>query len=200
MSELKNTDEKINELLNLLSIYYTARIDFKNAGNYTNSIEVIDSSDNLNITFPKWFKNHQGTGMVITSENNQLDLRLKCIKNGLLYIYLRGLDVKDKNKNRFPVYIDYSSLIINGKEYIEENKLIWHDEPFLVTKNVKNNELITIHAEWKPFNSSSLYENKKLSELEEEIEKLKDKNKKLENKLKETSESNFLEIKKLFKN
>lgn len=181
MSELlnKENEEKFLKLLPIYNtsrtdIYNTSRIDIKNFGKDDNSIEIIENSDSTAyIDFPKWFKNNQGSGVIIKSNKSSIDLKIKCINDGTLNIFLKGVDVRDKNNNRFPVYIDYTSLIINNKEQLKENKLIWHDEPLKIIRKVKDNELITIHVEWKPFSSSSLYENKKINDLEEKLEELK---------------------------
>lgn len=213
MSKLLNEKED-NEILKSLAKYYTSRIDLKNFGNDNNSIEIIENSDSLaQITTPNWFNKEKGKGIIIQSNKLSSDLKIKCINDGILNITLRGLDIRDKEDNRFPVYIDYTSLIINDKEYITENKLIWHDEPFKTERKVKDNELITIHVEWQPFSSSSLYENKKLKNLERKVEKLTDKNtqqkekikelksenKKMKRKLKEISNSSLLELRKIKK-
>lgn len=221
MSKILN-EENDNEFLKSLPIYHTnrtdiyntSRIDIKNFGKNDNSIEIIENSDSTAyIDFPKWFKNNQGSGVVIKSNKSSIDLKIKCINNGRLNIQLKGVDVRDKKDNRFPIYIDYISLIINNKEYIEENKLTWHDEPLIIERKVKNNELIRLHVEWKPFTSSSLYENNKLKNSEEQVKKLTDnnnkqkekikelksENKKMKRKLKEISNSTLLEFRKIKK-
>lgn len=208
MSELLNEEE---ELLKSLEKYYTSRIDIRNFGNEDNTIEIITKSDlDAKIKFPKWMESEKGKGMSIESNKLSIDLKIKCINDGKLKIFFRSQDIKDKENNRFPVYIDYTSLIINKKEYITENQLTWFDDSFTITKDVKDNELITIHAEWMPFTKSSLYENKKLIKLEKEFEKLtnnfnktnekieelKSKNKKLKNKI---SNSSIRELRKIQK-
>lgn len=219
---------EINEKNNFLNIsaqkllknYNTCRIDIKNYGNSNNSIEIISNSKNTKINFPNWLKDKSGTGITIQSDSNYIDLKIKCINDGILNINLRSIDIRDKKDKRFPIYIDYTTLIINSKEYITDNKLIWHDDPYIIKKDVKNNELITIHVEWQPFSSSSLYENmtskkleekveeltdnnkkqkEKIEEQENEIKELKAKNEKLNNKLKKISNSSLREIRKMKK-
>ena len=211
MSEI-TIEEK--ELLELLSIYYTARIDIKNYGQDSNSIEIVENSDPSSIImYPKWFNKEQGTGITIQSKKLSLDLKIKCINNGELNLTFITLDTKDREGNRFPAYIDYTSIKINGVEQLKENKLIWHDELFVIKRKVKNNELITINIEWKPFTSSSLYTEKIIIDLRkqveklaeenkiqlEEIEYLENKNKKLKKKLRRIKEANVLEFMKMKK-
>lgn len=222
---LKDEIDEKNNFLNisaqkLLKNYNTCRIDIKNYGNSKNSIDIISNSENTKINFPNWLKDKSGTGITIQSDFNYIDLKIKCINDGILNINLRSIDIRDKKDKRFPIYIDYTTLIINSKEYITENKLTWHDEPYIIKKDVKNNELITIHVEWQPFSSSSLYENMKSKNLEEKVKKLTDnnnkqkekieeqeneinelktKNEKLNNKLKEISNSSLREFRKMKK-
>ena len=86
-----------------------------------------------------------------------MDLTIKCVNDGELHISLKGRDIRDKNRIRFPVYIDYTSLKINGEEMLEESQLTWHDKPYVHTKPVANGEELKIHLEWKPFDGDSVY-------------------------------------------
>ncbi len=203
--------EEINgDILKVLSMYCKSRIDIKNSGTDENSIEIIENSDpSAQIQTPTWF-NKNGKGIIINSTKLSIDLKIKSIKDGTLNIALRSQDTKDKENNKFPIYIDYTSLKINNKEQLTQNKLIWHDEPFKIRRKVKDNELITIHVEWQPFSSSSLYENKKINDLEEKLEELKneanqrieeleEENIKLKRKISLISNSSLREIRKIKK-
>ena len=212
MDDLEENQDLINSLL---TNYNTSRIDIKNSRIENNSVEIIKNSDpSSDVEYPNWFKNELGEGITIKSNVGVIDLKIKCIGDGTLRIYIKSNDTIDKNNNHFPVYINYTSVIVNKKEELKENTLLCHDEPLIIMRQVKNNELISIHAEWTPFNSkTSIYENKTLTKLEEdvekltkknkkqkkEIEKLTKKNKKLENKLKEISNSSLWEIRKIKK-
>lgn len=92
-----------NNLVNLLLKYTTSRIDLINLGSEKNSIKVIDYDDSkLRIDFPKWFESNEGKGLCIQSFNRSLNLKILCINDGKLRLRLRGVDVRDKNGNRFP--------------------------------------------------------------------------------------------------
>lgn len=123
--------------------------------------------------------------MVIQSQKNSLDLEIKTINNGKLRVKLRGLDVRDKNGERFPVFIDYSSFCINGIEQLSHNILTHHDDYFLFEKEVEDSEAIKIYLEWLPFNSSSYYSNdvkrvsKEYRKLNKKYDSLKEENSKL---------------------
>ncbi len=146
-----------NEIIEKLLIYNTARIDIINKG-ANNDIEFISCSDANSIhKKPAWIKPENGGALVVESKNNSMDLKFRCVKDGKLDISLKGKDVRDKNRNRFPVYIDYSEFTVNGAKILKENILTWHDKPYVYSKNVKNGEEITIHVTWKPFDHQSTF-------------------------------------------
>ena len=75
---------------------------------------------------PDWFKNDEGVGIIIESQKNNIDIELKCIENGILMIKLRGQDVRNKEGERIPIYINYTKMLVNEKSIFKE-KLICHD-------------------------------------------------------------------------
>lgn len=154
---LKENMDVDSFIQSLLIKYVTARIDIKNVGNKDNSIEIISTSDSCaKINFPEWFKDETGSGLIIQSEKCFLYLEIKCINKGSLNIRLRGPYVKDKNDKQFPTYIDYIKLTINDEDYLDDNKLVWHNTPYKIQKNVEDGEIIKIYVEWLPFNDLSV--------------------------------------------
>lgn len=131
------------------NLYQTARFDLKNYGGETNSIEFIQNNNHyLKIDKPKWFNDEKGQGWIIENNSGVIDLKLRIINDGEFKLLLRSLDMKDKNGKMHKILIDYTSLIINNIEYIEDHEIAWHDEPFIFSKSVKNSELLNIHIEW----------------------------------------------------
>ena len=152
----------------LLIKYCTARIDIKNYGNTENDVHINYISDETaNISKPSWFKTNEGIGTKIESIAGSLKFEFKCIHSGTLKITLGGIDCRDKNNNRFPVYIDYFYLKINNEEIIKNHTLTWHDEHYSYEKEVQDNEIITIFLEWKPFNNLNEYKNPLLKKIDE---------------------------------
>lgn len=142
------------DILFLLKKYCTARIDIKNFGE---DADIIILNNNLNSEFkrPSWFNDEDGNGYVIESCEGSLDLKIKCVNDGELKIWLRGIDIRDKNNKRFPVYIDYTNFSVNGKNIFNDSTLIWHDAAFMFSKDVFDSEELDIHIEWLPFNENS---------------------------------------------
>ncbi len=140
----------------LLKKYVTARIDIKNFGNRFNNIIIVENNDSDSEVFhPNWFLDDEGLGTIVESCNGVLDLKIKCIQNGKLKILLRGVDVRDKHKQRFPIYIDYTNFSVNENVIIDSNTLTWHDNSYVFEKYVHDSEILNIHVEWLPFNECS---------------------------------------------
>lgn len=141
-----------NSLLNSeLKRYFSSRIDIKNWGTPNNKIEFLSISDNkAKLTFPNWFKDSEGEGAILESMKGELYLKIKCIGEGKLNIRLRGIDVKYKNKQK-PVFIKFTSLECNGKQMLNEEKLVCHDEFYQCDIDVGDKDIMFIHVEWLPF-------------------------------------------------
>lgn len=135
-----------------MAYYVTARIDLKNYGSDSNDLNFMKISDSTaRVHAPQWF-NKNGHGHVIASDRGTLDLRFCCIGEGLLKIVLRGMDVRDKDKKRIPIWIDYTSLQINGETVFSEEKSVWHDRPYATQRKVKDGDEIFLSVTWRPHN------------------------------------------------
>ena len=164
-SFINNNDFDFNDeyldmgTINLLMKYNTARLDILNEGSKDNTVKIIEYDDsNMINEYPKWFQSNNGKGLRIESFKGSLNLTLSCVNGGKIRLRLRAPDIRDKNGNRFPIFVDYTKLKINGKCYIENNVLVSHDNVFDIYFNVKDSEIINISCEWLPFNSQSSYE------------------------------------------
>ena len=189
-------DKKEEELMSkyvhsLLLKYATTRIDLKNCGK-NNDIQIINNSDSFaNEIYPKWFNNDEGRGLCIESYKGYIDLKVKCINDGKLKIWLRTKDNKDKNQKQYPIYIDYTSFNVNGKEYIakkqlgndyiDTHKIVGINDSYYIEIDVRDSDILKIHAEWIPFSKKCEYPNK----LQNEIDNLKKENMELNKKLDE---------------
>ncbi|AMK15421.1 class I SAM-dependent methyltransferase [Methanobrevibacter olleyae] len=134
----------------------TARVDIINSGNKNNLIQFLNISNSVNVDFPEWFKSDEGIGAVTQTCERSFDLKIKCIQEGLLKIYLRGPDIRDKFGKRVPSYVDYNTFRINNEEIIEEDVIVWHDDPYIFERNIKNGEIIDLHFEWNVLKSINI--------------------------------------------
>ena len=140
---------KISDLLS------RCRIDIRNKGNKENNIVIIDNDDiEANIIQPKWFRDENGVGTVVDSDTGELSLSFKCINDGKLDIKFKGMDFKDENENRIPIYIDYNEILIDDKPIITKNTSVWHDDPIIYEQEVKNNQIISLKVNWSASESS----------------------------------------------
>lgn len=169
---------------NYLQKYITARVDVKNLGIEENEVTVTRISDlNAKVQKPAWFKNAKGQGCVIQSTKGIIEIEIECFGNGELTIWLRGMDCRKEDNTRFPVWINYTCLLINDEYVLDKPTLIWHDRPFVYKLHVKDKQSIKIHAEWQSSQDmieiereTYLHERetylKKNSEMEQEILKI----------------------------
>ena len=73
-------------------------------------------------------------------------IKIKAINDGTLRIDFRGED-KKYNGERIPVWIDYKSIKIDGKEILSTPVETWHDKPFKYEMPVKDGQKITVEYE-----------------------------------------------------
>ena len=138
------------DFYNKLEKYNTARIDIKNLGSADNDIDIIRISDSdAKYSKPGWYKSDKGTGLVVKSQKNYLEVIIECICDGKLKILLRGIDYR-LNGNRFPIGVNFTKFMINDEEVFNENKVVYHDSPFIFKKDVLNNEIYRLYFEWVP--------------------------------------------------
>lgn len=144
--------------INLLLNYVTLRIDMKNKSTENNTVKIVNNNDvDSTITFPDWYSDYLGKGLVLKTNKGKIKINAQCVGDGVIEIRFRGNDVRDKNGNRFPIFIDLTKVVINDEVILNENKLVWHDEPHIFRKKVANGEIITLEVEWMPFNKFSSY-------------------------------------------
>ena len=137
----KEYEDKISNVIWNLTTY---RIDIKNSGTITNSLKIL--SDGNIINQPKWFTDQLGIGTVIHGDQLAKVIKLKIINDGKLQIYFRGPD-KRYDEKRFPLWIDYRSIKIDGKEILSDPVSVWHDKPYYYEMPVKDGQEIVIEIE-----------------------------------------------------
>ena len=108
------------------------RIDIKNYRNKDGAIEVV-TNDAL-VSEPAWFKDEQGIGKVVQGNNINTCIKIKAIGDGVLKIC-------------FPVWVDYKSIKIDGKEILDAPVATWHNRPFCYEMPVKDGQEILLEAE-----------------------------------------------------
>ena len=155
----KYTTKKSNKNTSLvLKKFLTARFDVKNKGGSGNSVEVVDAIEgNVNMRFPSWFKDASGSGLIVESSEGVIDFSVRCVEDGVFTLWLKGVDFRDVDNNRVPIFVDFTRLLVDGEVVFDENLLVNHNAPFIYEKSVKDGQEISIHAEWLPLNKNSKY-------------------------------------------
>ena len=158
--QIRSLSERYRKLQNastMTLVRLTARIDVKNVGTEGNSLNVLDVSDSsASVESPAWFRDASGVGRVVKSGAGNLDLCLRCVGNGELQIRLRGQDVKGPDGKRIPVWIDYTSLVVDGELLLSEPVAAWHDKPFVVKRPVKDGQIVSVSLSWHSHDEQAL--------------------------------------------
>ena len=118
------------------------RIDVKNFGKAENGTDIATAAK---VSHPAWFANEQGQGCVAESCGNTEKLTITCRGAGKLRLEFRGSD-KRFDGTRFPLWIDYKSIKINGKEQLTAPVATWHDKPYRFEMPVKDGQVVTVEV------------------------------------------------------
>ena len=134
---------------------FTAYVELKSCGT-GNSLTILNNGYEKVYRAP-WYDDKSGLGYRVQSESLAADIDIICHGSGDLNVFCRGADVRDPNdKNkRIPVWVTFTSLLIDDEQYISQPVAIWHDAPYRCSYTVQDNQKVHIHAEWLPKNHSA---------------------------------------------
>lgn len=126
-----------------------ARMDIINVGNEKSDVEVYSISDEGVVEQAhKFQKKPDGCGRMVYSVAGNLSLRVRCIGNGTLNIYLRSMDIRNKEGTRLPVWIFYKEFKVNCDIIFDSVHPAWHDAPYKFHRKVKDGEILTLEVKW----------------------------------------------------
>ncbi len=133
------------------------RIDIANRGKENNTISVVGKD--CTIKAQVWLKNAWGEGRVLTSSAGKGKVRISIINAGRLTMSFLGPDMRFEGK-RFPIWIDYKSIKIDGKEILSSPIAVWHDKPWRYEMPVKDGQEIWLEYERRahPYSREELKE------------------------------------------
>lgn len=147
--ELMNIPNKFDSELDLSEFNdnFKCRIDIKNIGNENCEVEIVGISG---VTYPEWFKNKNGVGAVVSTYIGNKNLEIICKGNGWLYIWLRGIDKRNNENKRIPMYVCADELKINEHTIFNESKIVWHDDSYLYKMPVTDGQKVKIFVKFSP--------------------------------------------------
>ncbi len=134
----------------------------------------MEFSGNPTITYPTWYQNEEGKCCTIISSSNKIYLKIKCINDGFLKINLRGPDKRGLNKSKQPVYVCYHKMLINNESLFSKDYLVWHDKPYIYTRDCEDGEIIDIKIECSTLNNYYPFINELIKNLDKNRDKLDD--------------------------
>lgn len=148
-------DSFLKDLYKLISSKYpdevnsiddeSARIDLQIIGDEADFEFNASKLENYVIS-PDWI-NRGGRGYCIVSKQKAFDTDIKVVKTGKFVLVLRGVRFVRDGKS-VPKYIRYTKLCINNDIIFEQDKVIWHDKPYIYKKDVESGEILHLHIEW----------------------------------------------------
>ena len=127
-----------------------SRIDMYLDGNGTikDKLRIIAIDDYVQIGKLPWMKDPDSS-LSIKNKNGFIDFKVLCLDSGDLTFRLRSILFKVNNQ-KVPIFINYTSFIVNGREFLSENKFVDHDHPIIYDKKVEFGEVVDVHIEWEP--------------------------------------------------
>lgn len=91
-----------------------------------------------------------GQVLLLQTQKNQIKIKLKCINDGNLSVYVRGIDYRDSKNKKIPIYIMFEKLLINDEVIVDDEKLVSNDSYYVKTIPVADGEVISLYVEWSP--------------------------------------------------
>lgn len=147
-SKLNPTKSNLDLIVSKLEKYNTARFDIIIEGK-DSYLELVEIDDYESLSQPHWLSDPY-SGFIITNKNNSIDFKVRCVGGGNLDIKLRGID-KKLNKQRVPIYIDFTKFFVNGESVMNKNNIVFHNNPVIHSMKVKDDEIVKVHVERVPF-------------------------------------------------
>lgn len=123
------------------------RCDIKNVGSSKNDIRVIESSQRA--YSPDWLCDENGGGVVFSGKIKSVNAKITTIGDGILRIAFLGPDMRVDGK-RVQLWIDYSSIKIDGAEILSAPISTWHDKTFIYEMPVTDGQVITLEFTQTP--------------------------------------------------
>ena len=128
----------------------TARMDLFSKP-YTKDAKFIvyKGSEDKPIQEAGWMQKRNMRGCTLQMNGNETTFIIKTKGDVDVSIALRGPYKLDDSKKTVPVWVDYTSLTVNGKEVLSEKTAVWHDRPFTHVINAKAGETYIVSAKWQ---------------------------------------------------
>ena len=125
------------------------RFDLKNRGNDFSRINILENFNESYIIFPSWFRDHFGQGCQIQGDAKNLNLKFQCVTDGSLRIILRGIDFKNLEHLRCPIYVNFTKFKLNDELIFDEDNLICHDEPYEFEISSNDKDIFHMYLEFE---------------------------------------------------
>lgn len=135
--------------------YVTARVDIKNNIPDSDDIEglhirLIGVGESTTVTEPSWFATGNNKGFIVESQNGAMSITAICEHKGTLDVVLKGRDVRTADGSKAAVWVDFTSMEVNGEEVLSGRTSVWHDAPYKYSMDVDAGDVIFLSFRWLP--------------------------------------------------
>ncbi len=122
------------------------RIDFSSKNH---SFDVYVNGSGVPEKQANWMREYNKYGYTIEKNDTNVTLMIKALDDVNITLELRGKWELEKDGKLMEHWVDFASLVINGKEILSQTISVWHNRPFIYTMDVKKGDILNLHAEWK---------------------------------------------------
>lgn len=129
-----------------------ARVDVKNIGEESNSLELISKDSRSKVLFPEFLDDEEGNGCTISSAHD-INVVLKAKNKGTLRFKFKGPNYKDENNVRLPVPVCFKEFEINNELEFSKNFFVWHDKSYVYEKELFDEDILHIKFKFDTLNS-----------------------------------------------
>lgn len=96
-----------------------------------------------------WMTKIGKQGYIIQQQGSSMNFVIEPLNDCQIKLDFMGKDVHDESNHYTPMWVEYTSLTINGEEILDEETPAWLKKPFTHVIHAKAGENYTVSAKWK---------------------------------------------------
>ena len=145
--------KQVNQIKKQYAKYSILRMDIQNRGDEgCDVIEQLVTPDPVSLCKPQWLPG----GITVESSAGRMSVDVQCKGDGELEIGLMGLDVRNEDGKRYPVWIDCTYFAVNREVVFADTKTVCHDKRYVYRKPVADGEFVQLEVAWSECRSSNV--------------------------------------------
>ena len=101
----------------------------------------------------EWMQKFGYQGYTAQTTGNGMDIKIKVLNDAEIIMVLRGPWQQNKEGKLIEQWVDYTSVLVDGKEILPKMTAAWHNKPFRRMIDAKAGDVINVKAKWKKHNT-----------------------------------------------